>query len=362
MRCVRISNPVSTLFLLALGACATSGSPADVQGLADVPADSSAVDVPAEDAPAIDVPAGDIPAGDVDAVVADLASEVPLQVGGTLAGTVATDLRLSGAVTLAGAVAVDPGATLTLEAGTTVTAGTGASLAVAGVLVVEGGSGTPVSFAPAAGGSWQGLSVEAGGTLTASNLAISGFTAPFTAKAGAAWTIDGFQAQGTGGLLLDLRSSGHLTHAALHGAGAGQTTDSVAILDASPVLSYVLADGANRGNDFFRVDGDTSAPVFDHVDVSTAHCGFHFNGGTGIRVTSTVAHDLAYGIMVLQAQDLQVSGSDFTMDDVVVGICGGGTVALSDVYADKVLFDASCADQSSTTPAAAPHAGVGVGN
>ena len=70
------------------------------------------------------------------------------------------------------------------------------------------------------------------------------------------------------------------------------------------------------------IDGDSS-PVFDHIHVKDAHCGFHMVGGSA-RITHSVFERLVYGIMAYATAPV-IEDSVFRDNANDVGTCLGAT-------------------------------------
>lgn len=284
------------------------------------------------------------------------------QMGDGLAGDIKADATLSGDVQLTETATILPGVTLTLKAGTQVSAASGALLVIRGALVVEGSADAPVDFHAAAGqgpGGWGGLDVAGGGDVTLDYASIHDATLAFKAEPDSTFSLDHITIDRSSALA-DLASDGTIAHGVLHSLGSMQSAQPVEIQSASPTISDTLLDQANGGVDIINVDGSSSSPQFDHVEITQCHCAFHFNAGSGITVTGSYMHGNEYGMMVVQALDVSVQDSNFEDNAVAnIGACAGGSVVATGVYFSGSAFDASCSGQGNTSPAGAPVSGVG---
>jgi hypothetical protein len=90
------------------------------------------------------------------------------------------------------------------------------------------------------------------------------------------------------------------------------------------------------------VDGASSAPLFDHLEVADSHCGFHFNTGNGATISNSFVHHNAYGLMVIASLANHVNHNNFENNVVNIGSCAGGTGELLDDYFAGPPFDRSC--------------------
>lgn len=300
------------------------------------------------------------------AVVADLAragdlSMPPAQ--SELAGVISQDLTLSGVVSVSADVTVAPGVTLTLQPGALLLIADGVGITVKGSLTGTGQSGKPIllrSRTAAGPGAWKGLSLLNGGAINLTYVEIHEADTALVTAAGTSFALDRLVIDSSNAALL-LQSSGTVSHAVIHGLGTAQSTGPVTIQDASPRFTDVLIDNANGGVDMVQLNGATSGPVFDHVEITQCHCAFHFNAGSKATISNSNIHDNAYGLMVVYSKSTQVSASNFAGNLVNIGSCAGtGSVTATGVYFDKAgAFDGTCATQTNTAPAGAPLSGVG---
>lgn len=160
-----------------------------------------------------------------------------------------------------------------------------------------------------------------------------------------------------------LSSGGQISKGAIHGLGASQSMSPVSITGASPMLSDVLLDNANGGVDMVVVNGGTSSPQFDHMDIAQSHCAFHFNAGTGIKITNSNVHGNAYALMVEASAGTVVSGSNlYANASVNIGACSGGSVSASGNYYSGITaaFDGSCSTMQNTNPVSSMISTAGV--
>jgi parallel beta-helix repeat protein len=114
--------------------------------------------------------------------------------------------------------------------------------------------------------------------------------------------------------------------------------------------------------DFITVNGATSAAVFDHLDITSCHCAFHFNQGNGITISNSNIHANAYGLMVEGSANNKITHNNFTANNPNIGDCGNGSSAtVSDNYFQGPAFAANCPKLMSMTPAAAAYPTTGAG-
>lgn len=270
---------------------------------------------------------------------------------------------LCGDVALTASRMVAAGETLTVCAGATISASSTVSITVAGTLTVQGTTAQPVRFqgAQAGAGSWAGLVLLAGGTLTASNLEIHGAAAAVDARAGSSYAIDHIlvdnAVQG-----LNLASNGTVSHGTLHGL-ASEFAPLILVNGASPHVSDVLVDHGTDGSvDLIVVNGATSAPVFDHIEVTRAHCAFHINVAAGVTVSNSYIHNNAYAFMMYNSVGNLFMHNNFQGNQINVGACFPTTTAqVSGNFFEGPATDSSCATLEVTSNAAAAFTGdVGV--
>jgi len=267
-------------------------------------------------------------------------------------------------VQLAATKVVPAGRTLTICAGSTITAGgPTVALTVQGKLVVQGAAGKPVKLAGAQGGStgWKGVAVAAGGDVSATYLEIRNASTALETMAGATFTIDHLVIESSDAMLV-LASGGSIAHGTLHGLGPMQESTPIAVTDASPrITDTVVTQGAFNGVDMIVVDGESSAPVFDRLEVADSHCAFHFNTATGATISNSFLHHNAYGLMVVSSAAGHVVHNNFQGNQVNIGTCSGGTTEVKDNYFDGPPFDRSCTRLAVTGASPSAPYGAGVG-
>jgi hypothetical protein len=271
-----------------------------------------------------------------------------------LTGQVTSNLTLSGRVRLTETATVAEGATLTLAEGTEIRASEGAALVVQGTLVAEGTEDDPVDLSATVGdpGSWTGLVVQDGGSVTLTHIAIHEATVGFKAEPGSSFAIDHILID-TSSSLLALASGGTLAHGTLRGIGNDQQGKPIVIESASPAFSDTFIGNANAGVDIVNVNGASASPAFDHVEITQSHCAFHFDEGSNITIKNSYIHDNEYGMMVIDSLETKIRDSNFESNVVNIGTCAGGSVEASGVYFTGDAFDGMCAGQTNTSPATA---------
>jgi len=271
------------------------------------------------------------------------------------------DLMLSGDIAMEETTTIAPGVTLTLAAGSILHAASGAALVVKGSLVANGQLGAPVVFQSQAhkgADGWTGIKLESGGSATLTRIEIHDAGLAFHAGAGSTYGVD-YALVDTSSRLLVLEANGTFGHGTLHALGAAQQQGPIAINSASPNLVDTLVDNANSGVDHIVVNGASSGPTFDHVEVTGCHCAFHFNQGKKITVKNAYVHDNLYGMMVLGSLQTQVVASNFDKNTNNLGTCTGGDVTAIGSYFGSTVFDMSCQGQVNLTPSSTPVADAG---
>jgi Right handed beta helix region len=259
--------------------------------------------------------------------------------GGTPSETICGD------VNLAATRIIDVGKVVAICAGANIKAAATASLTVRGTLLIQGAQGNPVKLSSAGTGKWPGLIVETGGNVISTYAEIHGAAVGVTAKVNSSFWFDRLLID-TADALLDLSSSGSISHAVMHGAGKAQSDIPILISSASPKFTDVLIDnGPGKGGspDTVIIKGAASAASFDHVEISSSHCTFHFNGGSGCSITNSYIHDAAYGLMVEASQNNKIEHNNFQNNTANLGECrSGGSVNATGNYFQGSAFDDSC--------------------
>jgi hypothetical protein len=268
-------------------------------------------------------------------------------------------------IQLATGQTIPAGTTMTICAGATLTAmSTSAALAVQGTLMIAGTAASPVKLlGQGSPGSWQGIDIQRGGSVSATYLEIHDANVALSARAGSTFTIDHLLVDNSNQLLL-LASGGTLAHGTLHGLGASQGNTPVLIDGASPMITDTVVDhGAYGAVDTIVTIGAGSAPVFDRVEVADSHCAFHFNEGTGITISNSFVHHNIFGIMVVDSTDGHVVHNNFEDNADNIGDCGAGSSEVRDNYFVGTPLDSSCTSAglvvTGTAPASAYTTGVG---
>jgi hypothetical protein len=281
----------------------------------------------------------------------------------TLAASIDKDQTLSGEISMPQTTTIAAGVTLTLSAGAKILAADGAALVVAGTLAADGVAGTPVVFQSKTHGGaaeWTGIKLENGGNAKLTHAEIHDAKLAFAAAAGSSYALD-YTLVDTSAQLASIAADGTITHSQLHGLGDAQVGAPFSVADASPqVTDTVIDKGKTGGVDLIVVNGASSSPLFDHVEVANAHCVFHFNAGKDIKITNSFIHDSAYGMMVTAATGLLVQGNNFQSDTTNIGTCTSGDVTSDGNYfGGGEAFDTNCASQTNTGTATEPLTGVG---
>jgi hypothetical protein len=277
--------------------------------------------------------------------------------------------------------------TLTIAAGQTVRVGpgtkftasrAGVNVQINGKLIVAGTAEAPVEFAGgSAPRSWGGIVIASGGTLELTHAKIGGATYGIHALAGSSYTVDRAEI-GTSFKVAVLFADGSFDHTKFHASGddtfspvnevsVDDVNGSLTIIDASPTITNSSFDNSSSLVDMVRIGGNAS-PVFDHVSIVSAHCGFHTNGGVNTKptITNSVLRGMSYGIMAYTSA-ARFENCNFIDNSSDVGFCFGTTVdnapALANNFYSKgtASFDATCFEVSKpdATPATAAHQNSG---
>jgi hypothetical protein len=277
----------------------------------------------------------------------------------SLPAAVTEDTTVSGDVDMPVSATVAAGVTLTVTPGATLHSSAAAALVVQGTLIALGTAESPIVFQSkdhAGADGWVGIELEAGGAATLSYVDVHDATLALSAKAGSGFGIDHLNIDTSSNLLM-LASDGAIDHGVLHGRGANQADDPIQINAASPQLTNLLLDEANPYTDFVQLNG--GSPLFDHLEVTSAHCAFHFNSGMAATISNSNVHDNLYGLMVEASEGTQVVSSNFVNNDNNIGTCTTGDVTATSVYFDDAAFDGSCNTQSNQSPSGQPLTDVG---
>lgn len=274
------------------------------------------------------------------------------------------------ATQLSADLVIPSGKTVCVGPGVTITAMGDFTVQVEGVLIVEGTAASPAQFV--GGGkpsSWHGIVVAAGGNLQLTHATIRDAQYGIHTMPGSDFNVD-YADIGTSFKTAVLESAGKIDHTYFRAtapptiSAASQVTiddpnGTMTILSASPIVSNSNFIGASPFTDLIRIGGDSS-PVFDHILVQNAHCGFHDYGGTNTSplVKNSIIENLSYGVMAYTTKPMfencvfQKNGND-------VGVCSGATsanepVLMGNYYASgKPSIDTSCAQIGTTAASSA---------
>ena len=275
---------------------------------------------------------------------------------------------------------------LVVPAGSTGRIGPGVSFAadadvkilVQGVLVIEGSAASPArSTGSGTPSSWYGIQVEAGGKLQLQHAEIREARYGIHTLPGSDFTVDYADING-GFKVAVIESDGTFDHSKF----AGSTPDSISIafevsiddpngtmtiMNASPTITNSQFDGASAITDMVRIGGE-SKPVFDHVLIQKAHCGFHNFGAVNNSpiVKNSIFRQLSYGVMAFQTKPV-FENNVFEGNTNDVGLCLGASaenapVLTGNYYSSgSALIDAGCFQigTAESSPASAPIEGAG---
>lgn len=270
---------------------------------------------------------------------------------------------LCGAVSLIANRTIAAGETVTVCAGTTITAASNVSLVVAGTLIVNGTASQPVRLqgTQAAARSWNGVVLMAGGTLNATYLEIHGAVLGIDARTGSAYAIDHLLIDNTT-QNLNLDANGTIGHGTLHGMMANQAAPAITIDSASPHITDTVVDqGLYGGVDLVIINGATSAPVFDHIEIADSHCAIHMNVSAGLTLTNSYIHHNTYAFMMYSSTGNVFTHNNFTDNTINLGTCVPTTTAqvTGNFFQGAPPADTSCTSLEITGNAAAAYTDVG---
>jgi hypothetical protein len=262
--------------------------------------------------------------------------------------------------------------------GVNVTAATDVKIRVQGVLVIEGSAASPAHFTgTGTASSWYGILLESGGKLELQHAEIREAKYGIHAQPGSSFEVD-YADIGGGFKAAVIEANGTFDHSKF----AGSTPDSISIafevsiddpngtmtiMNASPTITNSQFDGASAITDMVRIGGE-SKPVFDHVLIQNAHCGFHNFGAVNNSpiVKNSIFRQLSYGVMAFQTKPV-FEHNVFEGNTNDVGLCLGASAESAPVlegnyYATgSALIDAGCFQigTADSSPASAPIEGAG---
>jgi hypothetical protein len=268
------------------------------------------------------------------------------------------DMMLA-STTLSADLVIPSGQTACVGPGVVITAAADITVQVEGTLIVDGTAASPAQFV--GGGqpsSWHGIVVAAGGNLQLTYGTIRDADYSVHAMPGSDFNID-YGDFGTSFKTAVLESGGKIDNTYFRASvpptisvAAEVTIDdpngTMTILSASPAVSNSTFIGASPFTDLIRIGGDSS-PVFDHVLVENAHCGFHDYGGTNNSplVKNSIMEGLSYGVMAYTTKPM-FENSVFQGNGTDVGLCTGATasnepILMGDYFSTgKANIDSSC--------------------
>jgi parallel beta-helix repeat protein len=289
-------------------------------------------------------------------------------VGGDGGPQLPADDTMCGMVMLAANKIIPAGKITAVCPGAMISASMGVNITVQGTLRVDGTAAMPAIFQGAAHGSqgWAGIVIASGGVLQMSYGEIHDALLPIDAQAKSDFQVDHVVIDNSRSMA-HLASNGTINHGVMHGLATAQTLDPITVDSASP---HILNTSIDRGGgkDYITVNGATSAAVFDHLDLTGAHCAFHFNGGNGITISNSNIHTNLYGLMVEGSTNNKITHNNFSGNTPAIGDCGnGGSATVTDNFfmgPTTTVFggNPTCNTKlTSTTPAAAAYPLTGAG-
>lgn len=262
--------------------------------------------------------------------------------------------------------------------GVTLTATTDVAIRVEGTLIIAGTKDAPARLVGAGTvDSWQGVVVEAGGKIDFEHVEMREAKYGIHTLPGSSFRVD--YANISGGFKAAIvESDGTFDHSFF--AGAPPTSISFAaevsiddpngtmtILAASPTITNSIFEGASAFTDMVRIGGE-SKPVFDHVLLRKAHCGFHNFGASNNSpvVKNSIFEDLSYGVMAFSTKPV-FENNVFRRNQNDVGFCLGATADNAPVLegnyyeSGSPAIDPGCFQigTAETSAATAPIAGAG---
>ena len=318
--------------------------------------------------------------------------------GGTMAGVGGAGGGTGGAAGAEGMVPIEPGdfdyngedvvltetlvipagETVNVGPGTTFTARTGVKVQVLGTLIVAGTADSKVEFLGAGTPrSWEGIEIGSGGRLELTHASIGGAHLGIHALAGSSYAVS-YCEIGTSFKVAALFADGTFDHCKLHASGddtfspvnevsVADVNGTMTIIDASPTITHTSFDNSSPLVDMIRIGGDAS-PVFEHISVKGAHCGFHTSGGVNNQpvIRSSVLEGMSYGIMAY-ASKARFENNNFMGNSADVGFCFDATAEnavelVGNFYSTGMAsFDPTCFEitMPDASPAAAAHADAG---
>jgi hypothetical protein len=270
------------------------------------------------------------------------------------------------------------GETVSVGPGTTFTASAGVKIQINGTLIVAGSADAKVKFLGAGTPrSWEGIVIGSGGNLQLTHAEIGGATHGIYAEAGSSYTVD-YAEIGTSFKCAILFADGSFDHTKFHASGddtfspvnevsVDDVNGTLTIIDASPTISNSSFDNSSPLVDMIRIGGNGS-PVFDHIKVVGAHCGFHTNGGVNNQpvVRNSVLEGMSYGIMAYASKAI-FENNNFMGNSADIGFCFDATAENSaqlsgNFYSSGTAsLDPTCSEITTAdpSPATAAHADAG---
>lgn len=262
--------------------------------------------------------------------------------------------------------------------GVTLTAAADITIRVEGRLVIAATKDAPARLiGSGVADSWQGIVVEAGGELDVKHVEMREAKYGIHTLAGSSFAVDHASISG-GFKAAIIESEGAFDHSHF----AGRTPDSISfaaevsiddpngtmtILNASPTVTNSVFVGASPFTDMVRIGGE-SKPVFDHVLLKDAHCGFHNFGAANNSpiVRNSIFENLSYGVMAFSTKPV-FENNVFRNNQNDVGFCIGATADNAPVLTGNYYESGSAAidplcvqiGTTETSAATAPIEGAG---
>lgn len=227
---------------------------------------------------------------------------------GNVNGTWSGEVRVEGDITIA------TGDTLEISGGTHVLITGNYGLSISGTLQLNG-TGNMIEFASS--GSWKGITVSNGGTLTGEGLTMSTARTCITGTMGSSIDLSASVLTDCG-VGLSLANGGHFSRLTIIGGNTNTFTGGT--LDMSDSTIDFRA-GVN-GPDCTDWNGGTA--ILDHVHFTGCHCPLHFNfTSSAITVTNSILDNGANAVMIARSNATFTNNNLETQQIEMLDIGGG---------------------------------------
>jgi hypothetical protein len=299
--------------------------------------------------------------------------------------TISASTTWTGAVAIGMSTTIAAGVTVTVASGATVSFATGATLTIDGTLTSGMAAGATLSGTGS--GTWGGLVVGSGGTLSVDGVAITNATTAIETQAGdTAATYDDATITGASTpFKVDKGSTLSVTHATVAGSVAPGTSAILGAFTASylaygslaneegivmqdPTATLSVEDSTLTGQcPMGSCSGDmlvSSTGASMHVaytKITAVHCGFHFDSINEYDISYTSAESDAYGAMLWGstpgAGPYTIKSSNFDQDSSSTLDVEGtnGTIVVDSCYVSGPMTGVTATNpQTAAVPNAGP--------